>query len=190
MTVTSFTREDLIAGIRAVIEKLSIAGEPGGIHIIGGAALALLYFDRRVTTDIDAQLVPEESILKVSHQVALEKGWPSDWLNSKATMFMPLFSLGLDWRNIYADGLVTISVASAKALLAMKIYASRIGRDEQDVANLLAICAIENVEECESLMDSYYPGEGLPPKALRLLTAIFERGVPHVPKMPKPPRFN
>jgi hypothetical protein len=49
-------RDDLIRGINQVIEKLRAAGQPAGIRIVGGAALALRYFDRRTTTDIDAQL--------------------------------------------------------------------------------------------------------------------------------------
>ena len=34
-------RDDLIRGINAVIAKLRAAGEPAGIRIVGGAALAL-----------------------------------------------------------------------------------------------------------------------------------------------------
>lgn len=45
-------RDDLIRGINAVIAKLRDAGEPAGIRIVGGAALALRYFDRRTTSDI------------------------------------------------------------------------------------------------------------------------------------------
>ena len=49
-------RDDLIRGINAVIAKLRAAGEPAGIRIVGGAALALRYFDRRTTSDVDAHL--------------------------------------------------------------------------------------------------------------------------------------
>jgi hypothetical protein len=52
-------RDDLISGINSVIQKLTTAGQPAGIRIVGGAALALRYFDRRTTADIDAQLRPE-----------------------------------------------------------------------------------------------------------------------------------
>ncbi|WP_277870426.1 MULTISPECIES: hypothetical protein [Cryobacterium] len=34
-------RDDLIRGINAVIIKLRAAGQPAGIRIVGGAALAL-----------------------------------------------------------------------------------------------------------------------------------------------------
>jgi len=182
-------RDEIIHGINAVIDKLRDAGEPAGIRIIGGAALALRYFDRRTTSDIDAQLNPEDSILPAAVEVANEEGWPENWLNSNAAMFMPSFSVGLDWEDLYFDANITISVASPRALLAMKINASRPGRDVKDIANLLAICNIKNLSEAEELMDMYYPGDGLPEKALRLLNPIFEQGLPPIPATPPAPNL-
>lgn len=180
-------RDEIIHGINEVIDKLREAGEPAGIRIIGGAALALRYFDRRTTSDIDAQLHPEESILRAAVEVANKEGWPENWLNSNATMFMPSFSVGLDWEDLYSDANITISVASPRALLAMKINASRPGRDEKDIANLLAITNTRSVSEAEELMDLYYPGDGLSEKALRLLNPIFEQGLPPIPATPPAP---
>ena len=84
-------RDDLIRGINAVIAKLRTAGQPAGIRVVGGAALALRYFDRRTTADIDAQLHPEPPILAAAMEVANENGWPHDWLNSNATIFIPAY---------------------------------------------------------------------------------------------------
>lgn len=187
MTGDQLDRDDLIHGINQVIAKLRNAGEPAGIRIVGGAALALRYFDRRTTSDIDAYLHPEPPILRAAEEVAAEESWPNNWLNSGATMFMPFFSNGLDWEELYSDESVTISVASPRALLAMKIFASRPGRDVQDIANLLTICNIQSITEAEELMDRYYPGDGLPGRALRILTAIFEQGLPPYPETPPPP---
>ena len=184
MSGDQFDRDDLIHGINAIIAKLRDAGEPAGIQIVGGAALALRYFDRRTTSDIDAQLHPEGPILRAAVEVAKEEDWPENWLNSTATMFMPLYSVGLDWEVLYSDESIMVSVASPQALLAMKINASRPGRDVQDIANLLAICNIQNLGEVEELMDKYYPGDGLSEKALRLLNPIFARGVPPIPVTP------
>lgn len=182
-------RDEIIHGINAVIDKLRGADEPAGIRIIGGAALALRYFDRRTTSDIDAQLHPEDSILRAAVEVANEEGWPENWLNSNATMFMPSFSVGLDWEDLYFDANITISVASPRALLAMKINASRPGRDVKDIANLLAICNIKDISEAEELMDKYYPGDGLSEKALRLLNPIFDQGLPPIPATPPAPNL-
>ena len=71
-------RADLIRGINAVISKLRALGQPAGIRIVGGAALALRYFDRRTTADVDAHLQPEQPILKAAVEVADENGWRHD----------------------------------------------------------------------------------------------------------------
>lgn len=69
----------------------------------------------------------------------------------------------------------------------MKLNASRPGRDVQDIANLLAICGVADVQSAEDLLSEFYPGDGLPDKAVRLLGPIFERGLPIVPETPPAP---
>lgn len=182
-------RDDLISGINAVITKLQNAGESAGIRIVGGAALALRYFDRRTTSDIDAQLVPEGSIQRAILEVAIENAWPEDWLNSNASMFVPPFSIHLEWEVLYEDEYVSVSVASPEALLAMKIRASRPGRDEQDISKLLSICNVRSIEEAEELMDRYYLGDGISTSAVRLLGPIFQQGLPPIPEIPPRPSF-
>lgn len=102
---------------------------------------------------------------------------------------MPSYGADPEWEVLYADENITVEVASPRALLAMKLNASRPGRDVQDIANLLAICNIRNVDEAEGLLDEYCPGDGLPDKALRLPRPIFERGVPAVLTTPPAPSF-
>lgn len=189
MAKDELEREDLIRGINAVITKLRDAGEPAGIRIIGGAALAIRYFERRTTSDVDAQLFPEEPILRAAAQVAIEQGWAEDWLNSKASTFVPAYSADVEWEVLYQDDTVTVVVASAEALLALKLRASRLGRDEQDIATLLSVCGVSSFDAVEELMDKYYLGDGISDKAMRLLTAIYQQGLPPNPKPPAPPRF-
>lgn len=187
MSGDQLDRDDLIRGINAVIEKLRAAGQPAGIRIVGGAALTLRYFDRRTTADVDAHLQPEQPILKAAVEVANEHGWPHDWLNSNAAMFLPSYGADPGWEVLYADKDITVEVASPRALLAMKLNASRPGRDVQDIANLLAICDIRDLDAAEEVVNDFYPGDGLPDKALRLLGPIFKQGRPAVPASPPHP---
>lgn len=182
-------RSDLIRGITAVIVKLRAAGQPAGIRIVGGAALALRYFDRRTTADIDAQLQPEQPILEAASEVANENGWPGDWLNSSAAMFIPSVGADPEWDVLYASDDIVVEVASPRALLAMKLNASRLGRDDQDIANLLAICNIRDIDAAEELLEEFFPGDGLPDKALRILGPVFAHGLPAVPEAPPAPVF-
>jgi hypothetical protein len=50
---TALDRDDIIAGLRDLISELRSAGEIAGIRLVGGAALALRYFDRGTTRDLD-----------------------------------------------------------------------------------------------------------------------------------------
>lgn len=175
-------REDLIRGLRQVIDVLRTRNEPAGIRIVGGAALALRYFDRAATTDVDASLHPGEALLAVATDVAADNGWPSGWLNANASAYIPV--AGAEWEIIYEGDGVMVSVASAKTLLAMKLNASRRGRDVEDIANLLSICRIGSPADAESLFEEFYPGEVLPDRAHPILEAIYREGLPDAP----PPR--
>ena len=184
----SLDRADLIRGLKDVVALLRERGEPAGIRIIGGAALSLRYFDRSTTEDVDAKIHPHESAVLVAAEVAIANGWPVDWLNTKADHFIPIY-IDVGWESLYADGEVNIWVASAPALLAMKLHASRPGRDDDDIANLLALCGLGDELEAAELYESYYPGEVLPDKALRMLDAIFAQGLPDAPDEPPRPEF-
>lgn len=45
-----FTRDELIFGLKDVINKLRDAGQPATIRIIGGAAISMLYWAKRGAT--------------------------------------------------------------------------------------------------------------------------------------------
>ena len=53
------------------------------------------------------------------------------------------------WDTLYDDGQVVIQVASAEAMLAMKLRANRPGRDDTDIAKLMAICDIDTLAAAE-----------------------------------------
>lgn len=181
-------REDLIRGLRQLVAALRERGEPAGIRIIGGAALSLRYFERLTTDDIDAKLYPAEPALSAAAEIARANGWPNDWLNTRASHFIPI-ARDVEWEPLYDDEQIGIWVASAPALLVMKLRASRPGRDDDDVANLLAICGVRKVDAACELYEEYYPGEELPDRALLMLGAILAQGLPEVPAEPRRPDF-
>jgi hypothetical protein len=131
MPGSALNRDELIAGLAALIERLRHAGQPAGIRIVGGAALSLRYFDRRATSDIDARIEPADEVLAIAARIADENGWSHDWLNMSATMFIPTVGADSGWEVIYAEDGIVIEIASPGALLAMKLNASRPTRDRR-----------------------------------------------------------
>lgn len=53
MSGSALDRGDIIIGLRELVAELRDAGEVAGIRLVGGAALALRYFDRGTTQDLD-----------------------------------------------------------------------------------------------------------------------------------------
>jgi hypothetical protein len=186
--VTQLDRDDLIHGLRDLVALAHERGVRGvSIRIVGGAALRLAHFERATTADIDAQIRPLEAVQPLIEIVARNRGWPVDWLNANATMFLPFWGRGVEWSHLFEDDNVSIDVAPIDALLAMKLNAARPGRDTDDIAKLLALNAIHTIDEAQSLFESFYPGESLSDRAMRLLTRMYELGLP--PKPDVPPAF-
>lgn len=172
-----FTRDELIFGLKDVIGKLKAAGEPATICIIGGAAISMLYWSERgATQDIDADLGPADVILTASARTAAENGWPSDWLNNEATIFFPggFGKRAAEWVTVYDRDGIVVQIATAETLLAMKLNAaiSRGRREIADLALLLGLCRIDNVDDAENHFGDYY-SEELNDRAVRAVEAAL-----------------
>jgi len=186
------TREDIIAGLRDLVRELHKRGETAGIRLVGGAALALRYFDRGVTADVDALHIMEghdDVVADVVRLIARKRRWVPDWLNFEVSRIdaLPVWGRSVDWVTLYAGAGVTVEVASAEALLAMKLRAGRRGRDTSDVRKLLGLCQIAHLADAESLYEDFYPGDALPDRSLAMVMSIFTEGAPSAPETVPPP---
>ena len=187
--MTLFTREDLISGLRDLVHELRRAGHPTGLRIIGGGALALRHYDRRTTADIDALRVTpghEAAVTRIVERIASDRGWQSDWFNFEPANLAPEYGRTVRWEAIYDDGLVTIEVAPADALLAMKLRANRPGRDTDDIRKLMAICGVGSVEAADALYGEFYPGDSLTERAWGMVERILAAGPIERPNPPGP----
>jgi hypothetical protein len=142
-------------------ERLVKRGVEGTVYIVGGAALALSYYElgeRRLTSDIDAVYSPRAVIDEIVTEIAQDRGISSNWLNQKASQFFPAHGLPDGQVVIEREGL-TVSVGPAPLILAMKLRAARLGRDNDDIAVLLRLCDIRSVDEAIAVLDEWYDGE-------------------------------
>jgi hypothetical protein len=181
------TREDIIAGLRDVVAELHRRGETGGIRLVGGAALALRYFDRGITADVDAVHIVDghdDVVADVVRLVARKRGWVPDWLNFEVTRIdaLPLWGRSVEWVTLYAESGVIVEVASPDTLLVMKLRAGRRGRDSRDVRKLLGLCGITDLSLAERLYEDFYPGDALPDRSVTMVREIFAEGLPSVPE--------
>ncbi|MBN9607411.1 MAG: hypothetical protein J0G30_12450 [Actinomycetales bacterium] len=183
--MVSLTRAEMIDGLVELIDLLRARDAHATIRIVGGAAVMLRYFeDRRITPDIDASIHTDVALDDLTRQIAARRGWPSDWLNDAAAGFIPFADPG-NWEPVYDDDAISIWVATPPCLLAMKLRAARRGRDDEDVAILLALLGITTADEAERVFETHYPGELPPERAYRMLDDIFAVGLPPVPEAPE-----
>lgn len=191
MTVaTLLDREDIIDGLRDLIAELRTAGEEAGIRLVGGAALALRYFDRGTTQDLDSLHIhpgTDEAVAAAAARVADRRGWDPAWLNFAVEQADAIPTFGrraVEWESLYDHDRIVIQVAAKEAMLAMKLRANRPGRDTNDIRQLLKLCAITTLEEAEELYEDFYPGDLLSDRAIGMevteeekpLTGVFFGG--------------
>lgn len=172
----SFSRTDLIKLLDKLAKRLNELEIKGSLQIIGGAAIALKYAERPPTNDIDAEFISpnasQNELREVIEEIARVEGIPYDWLNDHAKVFMP-HNTEDDWIAFQISGEITIFVASAPLLLAMKLRATRGLRDAEDILALLGICSISSLEDAKSIYARYHGTEPLTDKAITLIRKYF-----------------
>lgn len=189
---TSLSRNDIVAGLRDLIAELREAHQIAGIRLVGGAALALRYFDRGTTQDLDSLHIhpgSDEAVAAAAARVAGRNGWNPTWLNFAVEQADALPTFGrrnVEWETIYDQNGIVIQVASKEVLLAMKLRANRPGRDTNDIRQLMSLCSITTLEDAEVLYEDFYPGDGLTDRAVAMVSAIVEGGLPTLVRSPEP----
>lgn len=166
-----FTRTTIVKALRALGDELTLRGIHGQIFIVGGAAMALAYSTRRVTRDIDAAFEPKAAVYDAAAKIAEDLGLPEDWLNDAAKAFMP--GKDDDARPVPDIEGIEITTASPRYLLAMKLMASRVGEDDEDIEVLLRECKITRSGDALDLVDQMYPTLEPSPKTRLLLESLL-----------------
>ncbi len=170
--------EDIRGAVTDVVARLDPETD-ARIRIVGGAALKLYFPNRRRTIDVDVEIdASSQAAAAITHavtDVARERGWPEDWLNSAAAGFIPSIGAAVEWHTLLIAGRVTVEVITLDALLAMKLKAMerRGARDVGDVALLLQHCDISTPQDAEDLVGRFFPGDGLTPRCLEILSQLL-----------------
>jgi hypothetical protein len=171
--------------LRELAKRLSDAGQTAGIRVVGGAAIALMNPQRRVTQDIDAVISSAGLWDEVVYAMALERGLPPDWINDAVKAKLPFADLD-DWHELFQEGSVTVSVAAPGMLLAMKLLANRGRRDTDDIHFLLDCCAIQSLEQVHAIYEWYNHQEVLSEGArLRVQDWLARRHQPDAGPLPQ-----
>jgi hypothetical protein len=165
-------RTQIVELLNELGDQLAERGLRGEMFLVGGAAMALAYSTRRSTADLDAIFEPKQIIYDIAEAIARHRDLPANWLNDSVKGFLP----GADpnARVLLDRPGLRVTIPSPRYLLAMKLMASRIERDEDDVRLLLGLCAIRSADEALDLLQSLYGSGPIEPKVQYLIAELLE----------------
>jgi hypothetical protein len=133
-------------------------------YLVGGVVMALAFGARAATADVDADVHPADEVLHVAKMIAATRGLPENWLDNAARTFIPTFK-ERDWRPVLTVGGVQMLHADERAMLAMKVRASRGQRDQGDITYLCRACGIHEIAQAVEVFHEYFPDDRLPEPA-------------------------
>ncbi len=166
-------RDDIVGALTALGRRLHDRGVTGDMYVVGGAAIALAFSDRRSTRDVDAVFEPKMAIYEAAAAVAAERGLPIGWLNDAVKGFLagddPSAAPVLD-----VPGLRCM-VASPQMLLALKVLAHRVGEDEEDVRLLAGHLGLTRADEVLAIAEERM-GDRLDAAARFFVEELFAAG--------------
>src|SRR5262249_3351276 len=153
---------EIINALTALAAELERRGVVAEMYVVGGAAIALAFDERRATRDIDAVFEPKEVVYEAAAVVAERLELPGGWLNDACKGFRegddPAATPVLDLRGLRC------LAASPETLLALKVLAHRVGEDEADLRLLAGELGLETAAEVLTIAERTY-GDRLDPAA-------------------------
>lgn len=166
-------REEIIAALTELAAELQRRGTSADMYVVGGAAIALAYDERRATRDIDAVFEPKRVVYEAAAAVAEQRGLPPGWLNDAVKGFLagddPAPTPVLD-----IPGLRCLA-ASPRTLLALKVLAHRVGEDEGDIRLLAGELGLASSEQVLAVAEETF-GDRLDAAARFFVEEIFGKG--------------
>ncbi|MEB3022919.1 MULTISPECIES: hypothetical protein [Mycolicibacter] len=166
-------RQQLIGLLNELGEKLAADEVLGELFVVGGAAMALAYDARRLTSDVDGVFEPKSVVYEAAQRVAAEHPEISEnWLNDAVKGFLPGEDAGPQL-ILEVPGL-RVSVPSTEYLLATKVLASRIDRDDDDIRFLAAFLGLTTADQVLDVVARFYSSERIEAKVQFYIQSLFQ----------------
>lgn len=171
MNRTVLGRDELELLLAEVGADLDAQGIRGELFLVGGAALALAYNVRRLTDDVDGVFEPKSEIYAAARRVGARHGLPDSWLNDAVKGLLP--GSDPDAREVLSLPGLRVSVPSPRYLLALKVYAARADRDEDDIRFLARQCDAHTAEQVLAITEGVMGDRALLPKSQFIVEQMF-----------------
>lgn len=171
----TFNRDAIISLFNDVGRRLEAVGSFAEVAICGSVSLMLQFDANRLAHDIDFISVNEESyeLLEAIEEVADENGLDQEWFNDAVRFFQssnPSYSAFGDFPPGAEAGGLRVYLATPQYLLAMSLISAN---RTSDIWSLTETLGITEVDELESLFQSFYPSDSLRPENRAMLCDMF-----------------
>ncbi|MCL2881274.1 MAG: hypothetical protein FWF45_00035 [Coriobacteriia bacterium] len=162
----AFTPEEFLQLLSQLSVCLEHEGKKTTIILFGGGALSMYYGARSTTHDLDVLINGDDrsSIIEAVRRIAADNDTVDDWLNDDGKSLIT-DAIVADAQDFITLPAITMKVASAEALLALKAAALRYlpgSHDLEDVRFLIQRLKVTDVEEVITLAEKYLPQRLLP----------------------------
>lgn len=147
-------RAEIVERLTGLGRRLHARGVTGEMYVVGGAAIALAFDERRTTRDIVAVFEPKAIIYAQADAMAEEQGLEHGWLNDAVKGF--LTGPDADAVPVLEVTGLRVSTASPRILLAMKVLAHRSGEDDEDVRLLANQLGLDTADEVLDVAEAVY----------------------------------
>lgn len=178
-TVSALTRQEILAALEALSDKLSQEGVMGEICLFGGTVMVLAFSARLSTKDVDALFRPTKTIRQLVERIADEQQLPSNWLNDGVKGFLSVRHETTEG-NLPQFPHLRLTMPVPEYLLAMKCMAARIGgttgeqSDVPDITFLIRHLGLKSAREVLDIVAQYYPANQVPVKTQYLIEGLFD----------------
>ncbi|MDX6198272.1 MAG: hypothetical protein QOJ79_1423 [Actinomycetota bacterium] len=172
MTGPLLDRGEIETLLAALGERCAANGIQVEMFRVGGAAMALAYSRERATRDLDAIFEPKTLVYEQAGRLAEERGLPPDWLNDSVKGLLPDRPDAGAQVTFSRPG-ISVVVASAEYLFAMKAAAARQEADSEDLLSLAALLHISTAAEAFSMIERFYAPSRLSAKSQFFIEGAF-----------------
>lgn len=154
--MATMTRAQIEEALGALGEAAQADGHHVELFAVGGAVMVLRFHARPATKDVDAVILgpaPASLVRTLAERVAVQLGWPADWLNDGAKGYVGANVAG---EVLFEAPGITVLAPPLPQMLALKLRAWRDDVDIDDAETILRAIAGSQAEVW-ALVASYLP---------------------------------
>jgi hypothetical protein len=167
-------------------ERCAARGFTVEMFLVGGAAMALAYSRLRTTRDLDAIFEPKTLVYEEARRLAADRGLPPDWLNDAVKGLLPDRHDTGEQVTFSSNG-ISVAIASAEYLFAMKAASARQEADGEDLLTLAALLRITTETQATAMIERFYAPSRLSAKSRFFIQGIFADPANDVQPEPEQP---